>query len=211
MKKLPEMIDELFRDHRAERIKAPGAIDAAVLIPLVERNGEDHILFELRNPRIDQGGEVCFPGGRVESGETTQETVIRETMEELEIGREQIRVIAPLYRMTGPGGSEISAFLGRIEDYKDSWSADEVSKTFLVPLRELLDMEPLISGGRYEMHLNDGFPYDMIQNGKNYRWHKIRKNYYFYKTKPEIVWGMTAELLYHFLEELKGSVSGKES
>ena len=51
----------------------------------------------------------------------------------------------------------------------------------------------------------------MIQNGKKYRWHKIRKNYYFYKTKPEIVWGMTAELLYHFLEELKGSVSGKES
>lgn len=196
-------IDELFRDRSFRRILSPGAIDAAVLIPLVERNGREHILFELRSPKIDQGGEVCFPGGRVEPGEDAEQTVIRETKEELLVGEEQIGLISPLFRMTGPAGSEISAFLGRIRDYEDTWSEDEVAKTFLIPLEELLAMEPVISGGRYEMHLNEDFPFELIQNGRNYRWHKPRKNYYFYKTSPEIIWGMTAELLYHFLEDIR--------
>ena len=107
-------LEEKFRSHHFHRILAPGAIDAAVLIPVVERNGEDHILFELRSSRIDQGGEVCFPGGRIEAGESSEETVLRETEEELLIDRSRIGLIAPLFRMSGPGGSEISAWLGRI-------------------------------------------------------------------------------------------------
>ncbi len=196
-------IDEMFRDHKDRRILAPGAIDAAVMIPLVERDGKDHVLFELRSRKIEQGGEVCFPGGRIEAGESTAETVLREAEEELLTGREHIRLVAPLFRMTGPAGSEISAWLGRILDYRDTWSADEVEKVFLIPLEDLLAMEPVISGGRYEMHVNDDFPYELIQNGEKYRWHKVRKQYYFYKTEPEIIWGMTAELLYHFLEEIR--------
>ena len=34
----------------------------AVLIPLVEADGEWSILFEVRRPEIRQGGEICFPG-----------------------------------------------------------------------------------------------------------------------------------------------------
>ena len=37
----------------------------AVVLPLLERDGEMHILFEVRSPGISQGGEVCFPGGRI--------------------------------------------------------------------------------------------------------------------------------------------------
>ena len=48
----------MFRDHKDRRILAPGAIDAAVMIPLVEKDGKDHVLFELRSSRIEQGGEV---------------------------------------------------------------------------------------------------------------------------------------------------------
>ena len=62
-------IEDIFKDHGLKAIVAPGAITAAVMIPLVESEGKLHILFELRNSKIQQGGEVCFPGGRVEPGE----------------------------------------------------------------------------------------------------------------------------------------------
>ena len=49
----------------AERLQR----NAAILLPLVEVNGEDALLFEVRSKRLEmQPGEICFPGGRIESG-----------------------------------------------------------------------------------------------------------------------------------------------
>ena len=76
----------------------------AVLIPLVEKEGELHILFEVRQAGIRQGGEICFPGGMIEEGETAEEAAVRETAEELLIPAEKIEVIAPMHVMSGPGG-----------------------------------------------------------------------------------------------------------
>src|SRR5699024_7104932 len=58
---------------------------AAVLLPLVEVDGETHILFEVRSNKMRrQPGDICFPGGRVEEfDETKLATAIRETSEEL--------------------------------------------------------------------------------------------------------------------------------
>ncbi|MBQ2041055.1 MAG: CoA pyrophosphatase [Lachnospiraceae bacterium] len=201
-------IEDIFKDHGLKAIVAPGAITAAVMIPLVESEGMLHILFELRNSKIQQGGEVCFPGGRVEPGETAEETALREAVEELMIGFEQAELISPLFRMMGPGGSEVTAFLGKIHDYQGTYSADEVEKIILVPLDELVHMEPVIHESRYELDPGPGFPYELIQNGKDYQWHKVRRKFYFYRTEPEIIWGMTAELLYYFLEELKEKLAG---
>ena len=79
----------------------------AILVPLVERDGELFLLFETRARTLvgHQPNEVCFPGGRVEPGETPRETALRETMEELLLPEDQIRVIAPLFKLTGPGGT----------------------------------------------------------------------------------------------------------
>jgi len=196
---------EPFIGHQFERILAPGAIDAAVLIPLVENEetGEWSILFELRSSDIEQGGEVCFPGGRVEEGENAEDTVIRECMEELLIGREQIEVTAPFFKMTGPGGAEISCYLGILYDYEGTFGKDEVQYVFKIPVRELLQMKPVIHDSVYELNPGDNFPYHLIQGGRRYHWHKIRKRYYFYETEYEVIWGMTAELLYHYLEKIR--------
>ena len=39
----------------------------------------------MRSEHISQPGEISFPGGRVEDGETFQEAAIRETCEELNL------------------------------------------------------------------------------------------------------------------------------
>jgi 8-oxo-dGTP pyrophosphatase MutT (NUDIX family) len=44
---------------------------SAVIIPLVEINGEINLLFEVRSKRLkSQPGDICFPGGQIEIGET---------------------------------------------------------------------------------------------------------------------------------------------
>ena len=57
------------------RGREPGLMDAsgqyAVLVPLVEREGKLHILYEVRSQDMRrQPGEVCFPGGRIELDHT---------------------------------------------------------------------------------------------------------------------------------------------
>ena len=51
----------------------------AVLCPLVEREDGLHFLYEVRARSLSQGGEVCFPGGRMEIGESPEECALRET------------------------------------------------------------------------------------------------------------------------------------
>ncbi len=197
---------EPFAGHAFERILAPGAIEAAVMIPLVQdrESGEWGVLFELRSSGIVQGGEVCFPGGRVEAGEDPEETVVRECAEELLVPEGRVEVTAPLFRMMGPAGAEISCYLGILRDYEDTFSQEEVETVFRIPVRALLAMEPQVHEGVYEADPGEGFPYHLIRGGREYPWRGIRKRYFFYETEHEVIWGMTAELLYHYLEKLRG-------
>ena len=70
----------------------------AILVPLVQWEGQRCLLFETRADTLvgHQPGEVCFPGGRREHGEPPRETALRETWEEIGIPPEEIRVLAPL-------------------------------------------------------------------------------------------------------------------
>ena len=65
----------------------------AVLCPLVEREDGLHFLYEVRSRTLSQGGEVCFPGGRMEPGESPEECALRETEEELAIPAREITLL----------------------------------------------------------------------------------------------------------------------
>ena len=51
----------------------------AVVLPLIRETGE--ILIEVRAAGISQAGDPCFPGGRIEPGETPAEAAAREAKE----------------------------------------------------------------------------------------------------------------------------------
>lgn len=77
------------------------AVASGVMILLFP--GQHHHLstiFTLRSDHIEQGGEICFPGGRAESLESPPEAAFRETEEEIGISREAIEEVGsltPLY------------------------------------------------------------------------------------------------------------------
>ena len=49
----------------------------AVLIPYVKTESGDALLLEIRSQKVRQPGEVCFPGGRMEPGETALDTIMQ--------------------------------------------------------------------------------------------------------------------------------------
>ena len=58
-------------------------VSFAVLVPLIEIDEELNLIYEVRSNSIEQPGEISFPGGRIEDGESPEEAAIRETSEEL--------------------------------------------------------------------------------------------------------------------------------
>jgi len=172
----------------------------AVLIPLVEEEGELSLLFEVRQAGLRQGGEICFPGGKIEENETTEEAAVRETSEELLIPRENIEVIAPMHTMTGPGGAKISSCIGILHDYKETFSKQEVDRVFTVPVRWFASHAPRVSSGAMKVETSEDFPFELIQGGRDYPWHSIPRKFYFYESRGGVIWGATAQLLYHCLK-----------
>lgn len=91
------MSGELERLRRYYGGHTPGLLgkrhEYAVLCPLVEQTDGLHLLFEVRSAAVQQAGETCFPGGRMEPGETPADCALRETEEELAIPPAEIRLL----------------------------------------------------------------------------------------------------------------------
>ena len=126
---------------------------SAVLIPIIEKDGELNIIFEERSHSLKfQPGDVCFPGGRVEGNESPQECAVRECMEELfpkstysvnggssnykdnDSDHSKIEVFAALPPMIGPTGKIVYPFAGFMHDYEFTYSKDEVERIIAYPI-----------------------------------------------------------------------------
>ena len=85
----------------------------AVLIPLIEReDGNVDVLFETRAQELDaQPGEICFPGGAMEGGESPLETALRETCEEIGVAADDIEIIGQMDSLNN-ADLQIDVFVG---------------------------------------------------------------------------------------------------
>lgn len=179
----------------------------SVLVPLVKINGELHLVFEIRSFDIGrQPGEISFPGGQVELGETFEEAAIRETYEEIGLDKEKIEIICGLDYIVGKSNFLVYPYLGCLHDTeinKLKYNEDEVAELFTVPLEFFLKNEPKLHKIKYMPDIDTTFPIDMIQNGKNYNWGTIEYPVYFYKYKDYIIWGLTAKITYNFIKKIK--------
>lgn len=74
---------------------------AAVLVPFVSRTDGWRLVLTRRTEGLRRhGGEIAFPGGRVDPGEEPRETALRETQEELGIPSEKVEILGPLPLVT---------------------------------------------------------------------------------------------------------------
>lgn len=177
---------------------------SAVCIPLVEKDGKLHVLFEVRSTALSkQPGDICFPGGMQEHGEDLEETAKRETCEELKLSTKQIEIIGKGDKLIA-GGLVIHSFIGLISDYQNTYSGEEVDHVFLVPLEDIMKWEPEVYYLQRRVDTDDpDFPFERICNGKNYRWRRAEDVVYFYEYQGRYIWGMTAKIWKAFAEMIR--------
>lgn len=179
----------------------------AVLIPLILEEGQWKIIYELRAMNLKrQPGEISFPGGRVEKGETFKQAAIRETMEELMIERKNINLIGELDYLVSNGGYTIYCFIGIITgiDLNDIIpNKDEVDHLFTVPLDFFLENKPDEYFLDLETRRNEEFPYNLIPNGEDYEFSTGKHSVLFYDHKGYNIWGYTAKMTRHFINIIK--------
>lgn len=178
----------------------------AILLPLIERDGEIHILFEVRSHQLrNQPGDICFPGGRIDKGDHSEETAaVRETTEELGIAEHQISDIFPLDYIVSPFGMIVYSFAGIIDpDVEFQPNPPEVDSLFTVPLSFFLENDPKVYRINFDIQPEESFPYDLIAGGENYNWRTRQVDELFYMYEGKVIWGLTAKILTHFLEIIR--------
>lgn len=180
-------------------------VSFAVLVPLIEIDGELNLIYEVRSNSITQPGEISFPGGRIEEDESPEEAAVRETSEELLINKSNIEIISELNYASSKSGAFVFTFLGLIKEvdaYEIDYNIDEVSEVFFAPLSFFLENPPEKYYMNYYPKADKDFPYHMVNNGEDYNWERIRYPVYFYKYYNYIIWGLTAKITYSFIKEL---------
>lgn len=185
----------------------------AVLVPLVEREGELYVLFEVRAESLDrQPGEVCFPGGRMEPGEGPTACAFRETWEELGIPASAIRPIARLDAMYLPQGDLMYPVLAQVDDgaaARLEVNPAEVKETFLVPVDFFRTQEPVVYTYPLEPKVGADFPYGLIGFPEGYRWRGGRQDVPIWSYGGHAIWGLTARiLLWNFRGDGRSSPPG---
>ena len=179
-------------------------VGSAVLIPLIVGQDGIHVLFEVRALTLSrQPGEVCLPGGHVEPGESAAAAAIRETCEELLVCKDQIELIGSIGVLPGPGGRPLRAFVGRLDGYENTFSKDEVDRTFTISLEWLLSHEPTAYRIKLEPTFPPDFPWEAIPGGRDYHWSASFNDVPFYPDTDPLLWGVTARVIMRLCDTIR--------
>jgi 8-oxo-dGTP pyrophosphatase MutT (NUDIX family) len=163
-----------------------GAKAAAVLIAITDRPEPGVVLTVRREDMRTHAGQVAFPGGRIDPGETATEAALREAWEELELDPAQVEAIGELETYCTVTGYLVTPVLGVIPaDLPLKPHDREVADWFEAPLVHLLDpanhrRQAVVFGGRKRHY------YEIEWNGRR-------------------IWGATAAMLVNLSRRLQWS------
>jgi 8-oxo-dGTP pyrophosphatase MutT (NUDIX family) len=166
-------------------VEEPSLICAAVLIPLLSKDGEWHVLVTQRTQHVEHHkGQISFPGGACEPVDADlQATALRETFEEIGVPPESVQVLGALDDFVTITDFVVTPFVGVIpHPFAYRLNGSEVDAAIEVPLSFLRDRTHL----RIQQREVRGRIYDVL----------------FWDYGPYTIWGATAQMLKSLLDLL---------
>ena len=151
---------------------------AAVLVPIVEQPDGHTVLLTRRGERLyHHPGQVSFPGGRLDDTDAGPiDAALRETAEEIGLGRERIDLVGVLdgyETVTGYGVTPVVGFVR--PGFALTLDPFEVAEAFEVPLAFFLDERSR------QLHSRE-------RDGH-------RRHFYAFEYQDRYIWGATAGML----------------
>jgi 8-oxo-dGTP pyrophosphatase MutT (NUDIX family) len=181
------MLDAIRKNLRKaprDRSVAPQLTLAAVLMPLLHKDDELHVLLTKRTQTVKvHKGQISFPGGVRDPGdESLLATALREAKEEIGLGPDDVELLGSLEPVnTAVSGFLVHTFVGHIPyPYPFQLNSEEVAEILLVPYRFLAD-------------------------ASHWYWRTLRSDQhaiqvYFIPYDRYLIWGATARILKLFFE-----------
>lgn len=175
----------------------------SVTIPLIETEEGLSLLFEVRSSKLKtQPGDICFPGGRIEEGETPYESALRE-MEE-EIGISSAKMLGQFDTLHEFSGHTLYTFVAELPSGsldKINLNEEEVEEVFTVPLSFFKENPAKIYDIDVVSDVSE-FPYEETGISPDYKWRKGKNLLPLYRYKDKIIWGITARIVKWFVEQI---------
>ena len=126
-------------DPHLQKPQAPARASAVLIGLFQSARGVEVILTRRSHQLTNHRGEISFPGGRLDDGETVVDAALRETQEEIGINPSEAQVIAELSGMATVISN--SHIVPVVASYKYAPKMQpmnsEVDRVFTVPLSEL--------------------------------------------------------------------------
>ena len=133
----PGLQDLLAVTRAVPEIPPEGQVPSAVLIALITMDdGQTGVILTERSGHLrHHAGQISFPGGRIDSGETPVETALREAEEEIALARDQVTVLGHLPGVLTTAGFHIAPVLGRVDgNFTPVAAPAEVARVLIEPI-----------------------------------------------------------------------------
>jgi 8-oxo-dGTP pyrophosphatase MutT (NUDIX family) len=169
-------------------VPAAGDRLAAVLAPLIIQP-EPSLMFTVRAAAMSRhAGEISFPGGLQDPGETLVETVLREVNEELGLDPDAVRIVGTLPSVhTFVSGILVVPFVGMLATMPVLTVSDgEIDEVLTFPVMRLAEAEAVVH-------------YD-LDGGRTWKG-------FAYELDGATIWGATGWMLHTLLETIRKDTS----
>jgi 8-oxo-dGTP pyrophosphatase MutT (NUDIX family) len=178
-----ESLRRILNSRVRRREDSPSLTCAAVLVPLLFKDGEWHVVVTQRTQHVEHHkGQISFPGGACEVEDADlRATALRETFEEIGIPPESVEILGVLDDFRTITSFVVTPFVAVVPNAIEYQLEErEVEAVLEVPLSFLLDPE----SSRIEPREHEGCLYQVL----------------FWDYGSYTIWGATAQILKSMLD-----------